>query len=86
MFSSSLPRRPAGAVRAAAVTGLALVPLALFAGVASASETVSSGPPATQHGPVQADQTVCTRLETVLDRLPLPAAPVQVCKLVNGWD
>ncbi|MFB6942798.1 hypothetical protein [Streptomyces sp. NPDC056305] len=86
MFSSSLSRRPAGAARTAAVTGLAVVSLALSTGAASASGTASFGPPAGHPGPVQADQTVCTRLETVLDRLPLPAAPVQVCKLVNGWD
>ncbi|MFJ9681119.1 hypothetical protein ACIRP2_24160 [Streptomyces sp. NPDC101194] len=86
MFSSSLSRRPAGAARTAAVTGLALVSLALSAGAASAAGTASFGPPAGQHGPAQADQAACTHLETVLDRLLLPAAPVQVCKLVNGWD
>ncbi|MEU6018613.1 hypothetical protein ABZ826_32710 [Streptomyces sp. NPDC047515] len=86
MFSSSLSRRPVGAARTAAVTGLALVSLALSAGAASASGTASFGSPAGQPGPVQADRTVCTSLQTILDRLPLSAAPVQVCKLVNGWD
>ncbi|MFJ5722167.1 hypothetical protein [Streptomyces sp. NPDC093149] len=86
MFSSSLSRRPAGAVRTAAVTGLALVSLALSAGAASAAGAASFGPPAGHPGPVQVDQTVCTHLEPALDRLPPPAAPVQVCKLVNGWD
>ncbi|MFC9620942.1 hypothetical protein ACFTXM_13360 [Streptomyces sp. NPDC056930] len=86
MFRSSLSTQPAGAARTAAVTGLALVSLALSAGAASASGTASSGPPAPQRRPAHAVQTLCTRLEAVVDRLPSPAAPVQVCKLVNGWD
>ncbi|WP_327367863.1 hypothetical protein [Streptomyces sp. NBC_01217] len=87
MFRSSLSRHSAGAVRTAAVTGLAVVMLALSAGAATASGPATPGS-ASQHGggPEHAAQTICTRLEAVVDRLPDVAAPVEVCKLVNGWD
>ncbi|MFJ1616779.1 hypothetical protein ACIODT_25810 [Streptomyces sp. NPDC088251] len=83
MLRSSLSRQYAGATRTAAVTGLALVSLALSAGAATAS---GAAPSAQRHGPAPAVQTLCTYLEAVVDRLTLPAVPAEVCTLVNGWD
>ncbi|MFH8882446.1 hypothetical protein [Streptomyces californicus] len=66
---------------AALVTGIAAA-LALTTGTASA--TTPAGPP-----PAVVDDVtrlICTELEDVLGQLPPHSAPVQVCKLVNGWD
>ncbi|MEU9760661.1 hypothetical protein [Streptomyces sp. NPDC047985] len=96
MFSPSLSRKPAALAHTAAVTGLALAGLAVSAGTASAgtvpaertaaSQAVSPQAGAAQNLPEHAVQRVCTELEAIVGRLPLHAAPVQVCKLVNGWD
>ncbi|MGW2180176.1 hypothetical protein ACWCXX_19110 [Streptomyces sp. NPDC001732] len=83
MFRSSLSRRRAGAARTAAVTGLVLVSLALSTGAAAAADSTL---PAPQHPTAHDVRAFCERVEAVTDRLPLPAAPVEVCKLVNGWD
>jgi hypothetical protein len=83
VFRSSLSRRHAGAARTAAVTGLVLVSLALSTGAAAAADT---GPAAPQHPVTHDVQAFCEQMEAVTDRLPLPAAPVTVCMLVNGWD
>ncbi|MFI7289621.1 hypothetical protein ACIBRY_23680 [Streptomyces anulatus] len=71
-------RRPAGA--AALVTGIALAALTLSTGAASAT-TPAGPPPAADH------VTLLIRTEPAdLIGLPPESAPVQVCKLVNGWD
>ncbi|WP_098012564.1 hypothetical protein [Streptomyces sp. sk226] len=83
MNSSPLARTPRRIARAAAlVTGIALAALTLTTGTASA--TAPADPP-----PAVADDVTrlfCTELEGVLGQLPPHAPPVQVCKLVNGWD
>ncbi|MFE7617373.1 hypothetical protein [Streptomyces sp. NPDC057496] len=83
MFRSSLSRRHAGAARTAAVTGLVLVSLALSTGAAAAADT---GPAVPQRPAAHDVGAFCEQVAELTDRLPLPAAPVTVCKLVNGWD
>ncbi|MEU6955779.1 hypothetical protein [Streptomyces sp. NPDC045714] len=72
-------RRPARA--AALVTGIALAALALSTGAASAT-TPAGPPPAADH----VTRLICTELADLIGQLPPESAPVQVCKLVNGWD
>ncbi|ALU94274.1 MULTISPECIES: hypothetical protein [Streptomyces] len=72
-------RRPARA--AALVTGIALAALTFSTGPASA--TTPAGPP-----PVADEiaRVICTELAGVIGQLPPESPPVQMCKLVNGWD
>ncbi|MFH9136194.1 hypothetical protein [Streptomyces sp. NPDC017524] len=72
-------RRPART--AALVTGIALAALALSTGAASAT-TPTGPPPAADH----VARLICTELAGLIGQLPPESAPVQVCKLVNGWD
>lgn len=80
---SPLARTQRRTARAAAlVTGIAIAALALTAGTASA--TTPAGPP-----PAVVDDVtrlICMELEGVFGQLPPHSPPVQVCKLVNGWD
>ncbi|MFF3030584.1 hypothetical protein ACFVS7_06135 [Streptomyces rubiginosohelvolus] len=72
-------RRPARA--AALVTGIALAALTLSTGPAAA--TTQAGPP-----PVADEiaRVICTELAGIIGQLPPESPPVQMCKLVNGWD
>ncbi|MEE1738955.1 hypothetical protein [Streptomyces sp. BE147] len=80
---SPLSRTPRGTVRGAvAVTALTLVSLALSTGSASAAPAAGSP----ERLPGHAVHTICTQLDELLGRLPVSSGPVQVCKLVNGWD
>ncbi|MFE8915699.1 hypothetical protein [Streptomyces globisporus] len=72
-------RRPARA--AALVTGIALAALTLSTGPASA--TTPAGPP---HAPDHIAGIICTELAGIIGQLPPESPPVQMCKLVNGWD
>ncbi|MFI9627126.1 hypothetical protein [Streptomyces sp. NPDC052042] len=91
MFSSSLSRKPAALVRTVAATGLVLAAFTFGAGTASAAtvpvERTASSQAETVGGlPAYVVQRVCTEAEAIVAQLPLTSAPVQVCKLVNGWD
>lgn len=91
MFTSSLSRKPAALARTAAVTGAALAALAFSAGTAGASAIAAERPAAPRGGAVEeipghVASRVCTELEAIVAQLPVPSAPAQVCKLVNGWD
>ncbi|MFI8436695.1 hypothetical protein ACIGJO_23675 [Streptomyces sp. NPDC079020] len=81
---SPLSRKPRGPVRGAvAVTALTLVSLALSTGAASAAPAATGSP---ERLPEHAVQVICTQLDELIGRLPVSSGPVQVCKLVNGWD
>ncbi len=72
-------RHPARA--AALVTGIALAALALSTGAASAT-TPTGPPPAADH----VARTVCTEPAVLIGQLLPESPPVQVRRLVNGWD
>ncbi|MFD5200060.1 hypothetical protein ACFWM7_07845 [Streptomyces sp. NPDC058375] len=72
-------RRPARA--AALVTGIALAALAFSTGPASA--TAPAGPPPAAD---EIARVICTELAGIIGQLPPESPPVQLCKLVNGWD
>ncbi|MFD4593753.1 hypothetical protein [Streptomyces rubiginosohelvolus] len=72
-------RRPARA--AALVTGIALAALTFSTGPASA--TTPAGPPPAADEIVR---VICTELAGIIGQLPPESPPVQMCKLVNGWD
>jgi hypothetical protein len=63
---------------------LAVAPLALCTGVASAA--APAGPQVSERMPDHAVQVVCGHLGDALDGLPPHSTPAQVCTLVNGWD
>ncbi|WP_156726622.1 hypothetical protein [Streptomyces apocyni] len=92
-------KRPACWIRATAALTLSLGVLTIGAGTATASPsapTASAAPTtsaaaatsAVPHAqlPGQAVQALCGQWLSITERLPDAAAPVQVCKLVNGWD
>ncbi len=72
-------RRPART--AALVTGIALAALTLSTG--SASATSPAGPPPAAD---EIARVICTELAGIIGQLPPESPPVQMCKLVNGWD
>ncbi|MEU5370062.1 hypothetical protein ABZ362_13955 [Streptomyces sp. NPDC005951] len=75
-------RRPARA--AALVTGIALAALAaLTFSTGPASATTPAGPPPAAE---EIAHVICTELVGIIGQLPPESRPVQMCKLVNGWD
>ncbi|MGW1292849.1 hypothetical protein [Streptomyces sp. NPDC002533] len=73
-------RRPARA--AALVTGIALAALTFSTGPASATTQAGPPPAASDH----ITRIICTELAGIIGQLPPESPPVQMCKLVNGWD